>query len=45
MNNKQFREWTYINAYNYLEKFVCEFEKQNTPQSLKKKKLNLFNRR
>ena len=43
-NRKQFHEWTYLNAYDYLEKFVYEFERQNHSKSLKKKKLNFFNR-
>ncbi len=43
-NRYQFHEWIYINAYDYLEKFVCEFERQKYPKSLKRKKLNFFNR-
>ena len=42
-NRKQFREWVYINAYNYLEKFVYEFEKQKHSK-IKNKILNFFNR-
>lgn len=41
---RKFREWIYINAYDFLEKFVCEYEKQSHLQGLKRKILNFFTR-
>ena len=43
-DRRKFREWTYINAYDFLEKFVCGHEKQTHSQGLKRKVLNFFNR-
>ena len=42
-NYRQFSKWVYINAYDYLERFVCEFEKQKNSK-IKNKILNFFNR-
>lgn len=43
-DRRKFREWIYINAYDFLEKFVCEYEKQSHSQGFKRKILNFFNR-
>ena len=43
-NRRKFRQWTYINAYNYLENFVAEYEKQKNLCSFKRRILDFLRR-